>query len=86
MNLNRLQEILLDVRDRGSVCIEKKKVLWLLGRSNESASAWAALLDEWEEVGGVRGSLSGKEWGPWITLVVGDVTGLASVKKDWAKE
>jgi hypothetical protein len=84
MRRERLQELLLDVRHRGSVCIEKRKLLWMLGRSNESATAWAMLLDEWQEVGGVRDSLSGKEWGGWITLVIGKGDGIQNVQDDWA--
>jgi hypothetical protein len=60
----------MDVRDHGSARLEKRRLLWMLGRSNESPSAWDSLLDEWVEIGGKKSTLHGFQWGPYITLTV----------------
>jgi dienelactone hydrolase len=81
MKTDLLHSILMDVRDKGSTCIEKRKLLWMLDRQNESASAWAKLLEEWAEVGGEKDALRGFEWGGCITLTA---TKTNNIQELWA--
>jgi len=74
--------LLLDVKDRGSVAIEKRKILYMLGRKNESASVWRDLLDAWEELGYERKALYGFEHNGIITLTISEVD---SIQEDWAE-
>ncbi len=80
-----LQLFLIDVRDRGSACIEKKKILWMLGRKNDGAGAWSSLLAEWEELGGDKSALHGIEWGPQGASFI-TVTAMqpANIEESWA--
>ena len=81
MKQDFLHSLLIDVRDRGSVCIEKRKLLWMMGRTNESAGAWEMLLGEWGEVGGQKQDLHGFEWGNFINLMA---KAPDNVAEDWA--
>lgn len=74
--------LLLDVKDRGSVAIEKRKILYMLGRKNESVSVWRDLLDAWEELGYERKDLYGFEHNGIITLTISEVD---SIQEDWAE-
>jgi hypothetical protein len=76
-----LHSLLMDVRERGSASVEKRKLMWMLGRTYEGANAWSALLDEWKEVGGSKDTLYGVECGPFITLTNGRP---ANIKGEWA--
>jgi len=81
MKTELVQSLLMDVRITGSSRIEKKKLMWLLGRANEGKNAWALLLDEWVEVGEKRDTLHGVEWGSYITLVG---TSVECLDQSWA--
>lgn len=74
-----LQALLVDVRDQGSVCIPKKKLLFFLGRANANSSAWQLLLDEWEEVAPSQ-KLFGSEWSGNIIL---SADANADIQKHW---
>ena len=69
MKNDLLHSILQDVRLTGSAQLHKRKLLWLLGRQNDNASAWGLLLDEWEEIAGDRSTLHGTWHGDTITLL-----------------
>ena len=66
-----LQSLLFDVREKGCAQIEKRKLLWMLDRSNESKTAWAGLIEEWVEIGGQKDALHGLEVGQYIVLTAG---------------
>jgi hypothetical protein len=68
MKTDLLQAFLMDVRERGCAQVEKRKLLWMLGRSNESKTAWVSLLEEWAEIGGEKDALHGLESGPYVIL------------------
>jgi hypothetical protein len=78
-----LHSLLADVKITGSAQVTKRKLLWMLDRVNENASAWAIVLDEWEEIGGTRADLKGVAIGENYTLMCGQVD---SVTKAWASE
>jgi hypothetical protein len=71
MKNDLLHSFLIDVRESGCGQIPKRKLLWMLGRSNESKTAWATLLEEWKEIDGETDALHGLEFGPSIILTVG---------------
>lgn len=71
MKTETLHALLMDVRWSGSAKIQKRPLLWMLGRVNDHASAWSLLLDEWEELGFARNELFGHEVGEHITLIYG---------------
>jgi hypothetical protein len=50
MELSMLRSFLIDVRDMGSARIDRRKLAWMLGRTNLNASAWQLLIEEWEEI------------------------------------
>lgn len=80
MKTDLVQSLLIDVRERGAANIEKRKLLWMLGRSNDTVSAWRDLLREWKEV--CSGELYGHEWGLFITL---SARTNESVEEKWTK-
>jgi hypothetical protein len=47
---NELRSLLRDVQIDGTVTINKRKLLWLLGWGQDRADAWKELLDFWEEM------------------------------------
>jgi hypothetical protein len=79
MKHEALQSFLLDVRDKGSARIDRRKLAWLLGRSNLNASAFQLLLEEWEQIGGEKQKLRGLQWGDDYTLTTHEATKVA----DW---
>ena len=83
MKIDLLHSMLIDVRDRGSICIEKKKLLWMVGRKNDGHAVWTSVLNEWEELGGIRADLHGVEYSLFITLIN---RAASNVTKDWAAE
>ncbi len=66
-----LQSFLLDVRDKGSARVDRRKLAWMVGRINLNASAFQLLLEEWEQIGGNRNELRGFQWGDEYTLMAG---------------
>ena len=78
-----IHSVLQDVRLTGSAKVNRRKLLWMMGRQNDNASAWSLLLDEWEEIGGDRKALNGLWEGEAITLLKAKPD---SIVKDWAKE
>lgn len=84
MKRDVLQALLHDVRLTGSAQVQKKKLLWMLDRVNESASAWALLLEEWVEIGGERNELYGIWLGEHITLLRGTQKP-DQISQTWAK-
>jgi hypothetical protein len=74
-----LQAFLVDVRDKGSARIDRRKLAWMLGRINLNAGAFLLLLEEWEQIGGERKRLRGFQWGDDYTLIAGDVANVT----DW---
>ncbi|UYW27710.1 hypothetical protein OKC48_04140 [Methylorubrum extorquens] len=83
MKTDLVQGLLQEVRATGSVRIDKRQLLWMLGRQKDHASVWPLLLNEWEELGGARGELHGMEWYGYISLMGSKVD---NVQKVWAKE
>jgi hypothetical protein len=83
MKTDLVQALLQEVRATGSVRIDKKQLLWMLGRVRDHQSVWPLLLNEWEEIGEERTKLHGIEWFGYITLL-----GSAAdhVKAKWAGE
>ena len=78
-------ELLMDVALSGAAVIDKRKLLWMMGKGQDRPTAWATLLDVWEEVGMKRGDLDGIEVFGNIVLTRGPKTEIVSVKK-WADE
>jgi hypothetical protein len=78
-----IQAALQDVKLTGSARLNRKKLLWMIGRQNDSASAWGILLDEWEEIGGDRKALQGLWFGEYVTLLH---SASEQISKLWAKE
>ena len=70
MKSELLHSLLIDVRDQGSVRIDKKKLMWMLGRFNESKTVWIGLIEEWQEIAGKKAPLFGFEWNQQIILTV----------------
>jgi hypothetical protein len=70
MKRDLLHSFLIDIRESGCGQIPKRKLLWMLGRSNESKTAWATLLEEWKEIGGDIDALHGLVREPYIILTV----------------
>lgn len=75
-----LQSFLIDVRDRGSARIEKKKLAWMLGRLNLNQSAYQLLLDEWHQIAWPEQLLLGFEGG---TADFTFVTQMPTPVKEW---
>ncbi len=67
MKTELLQSAFHDILAYGSLRMKKSKLLWMLGRSHESPSAWDLLLREWAAFGQTR-PLFGLHWGDEITL------------------
>jgi hypothetical protein len=79
-----VRSLLKDVTFDGVIIVEKKKLLWLLGWSQDRAGAWAELLTLWKEIGQDPASLRGCEiWGK-IVLTMEKKAEYSAVP-DWAK-
>lgn len=63
-----LQLFLIDVRDKGSARIDRRKLAWMLGRTNLNASAYQLLLEEWGQIGGEPSDLLGFQSGDELTF------------------
>lgn len=83
MKTDLVQSLLQEVRATGSVRVDKRQLLWMLGRQRDHQSVWPLLLNEWEEIGAGRDELHGVEWYNYITLIGSKVN---NVKKEWAGE
>jgi hypothetical protein len=81
MKRGQLHDMFWDIREQGSARVEKKRLLWWLGRTNDGVGAWNLLLDEWEEFGGDREELHGLDHNGHITLTMGAAD---KVAEDWA--
>lgn len=76
--------ILKDVQLGIPQYMHKRKLLWMIGRSNDKPVAWAGLLDLWEEgLGQSRSELYGTWWGDMILL---SNKPLESISTAWAGE
>ena len=58
---DEVKSLLKDVSLYGSVVINKKKLLWLLGWGQDRAGAWKDLLSHWAAIGEQSDKLSGFE-------------------------
>lgn len=52
---------LMDVIADGAAIIDKRKLLWLMGKAQDRAAVWDELLGHWEELGMERDDLLGAE-------------------------
>jgi len=68
---NEVRSLLKSVELDGAVIIQKKKLLWLLGWSNDKPGAWKELLDHWAENDNKRETLQGLEAGQYLVLTTG---------------
>lgn len=82
MKTDLLQALLFDIREHGCVWIAKRKLLWMLGRTNESKTAWASLLEEWNEIGGEKGALHGFEH---VSNIILTARPTINIGDEWAK-
>lgn len=69
MEIAMLHSFLIDVRDAGSARIDRRKLAWMLGRTNLNASAWQLLLEEWEEIVSTPTTLRGFRIGEKFTFL-----------------
>ncbi len=82
MEKSLMRNLLYDVLENGTATISKQRLLWWMGRSNDTPTAWQILLEEWEEVGGDRADLQGFEThSGWLTLFIGE----AEPVVNWSK-
>jgi len=56
-----LKAFLMDVIVDGAGIIEKRKLVWLLGRSNARPAVWEELIAQWEDLGMEPDDLQGAE-------------------------
>ena len=81
MKTDLLHAFLIDVRERGAAVIPKRKLLWLLSRVNESPTAWASLVKEWNAEIAPATPLHGSVWGDNVILTTGPVE---NIEDDWS--
>lgn len=80
-----LISVLYDVVVEGVAVIDKRKLLSLMRKSHDRPTAWAALLDHWEEIGQDRDELHGvDQWGTIVLFKGRDIT--TKKVKTWANE
>lgn len=72
MEASSLRDLLLIVFLRGSVCIEKRRLLNMVGYQHDYPKAWKLVLDEWQEINPDRKILRGLEYGAFITILATD--------------
>lgn len=82
-NNDVLSAVLMDVSIQGAAVIDKRKLLWLMGKSHDRPTAWAMLLDQWEDIGKDRNDLIGCEVNGNIVLMLNCGTEVEAVEK-WA--
>lgn len=70
---------LIDVIADGAAVIDKKKLLWMMGKAQDRPTVWAALLEHWEDLGMDEDDLLGGEVNGKIILVRSAVDKLAKV-------
>jgi hypothetical protein len=81
---DEVSSLLMDVQIKGSTTVDKRKLLWMMGKGQDRPSAWRDLLDLWEELGMERSDLHGYELRGYITLIA-EEPGIATVEA-WAGE
>lgn len=72
MELSMLRSFLIDVRDMGSGRIDRRKLAWMLGRTNLNASAWQLFIEEWEEICTSTTTIRGFRIGDDYTFITTD--------------
>jgi hypothetical protein len=81
---SQVRDLLKDVELNGVVVILKKKLLWMLGWSQDRAGAWKDLLSNWEELGLKRDLLHGVAVYDRIVLIANTDNNTLDRVSDWA--
>ena len=77
-----LRSFLKEIELNGFGVVRLKKLLWMLGRSNSTASVWQEVLGQWTELGNDRNALRAAEfWDGTLLLTTLKMDAVA----DWAK-
>ena len=81
-----VEALLMDAFLDGVTVISKKKLLWMLGWTNDKPKAWSGLLAHWERMGHEPGDLQGMEVGNRIVLFFADKASLPDIESvsNWA--
>ena len=80
-----LRAFLMDVIAQGFASMDKRKLIWLLGKQQDRPQVWADLLSAWEDEGMDRKALSGAEYNGRILLIYNTQFEFDSVET-WAGE
>jgi hypothetical protein len=64
-----IESLLHQIDEEGFVVIQRARLLRLLGKGNEAAGTWRALLDAWEGIDGNRRALRITQIRPGVFLL-----------------
>ena len=80
---DEVKSLLKDVTISGSIIVNKKKLLWLLGWGQDRKGAWKDLLAHWKEIGEQDSNLVGIEVSENIILTI-NVSHSPELVSKWA--
>ncbi|WP_298214927.1 hypothetical protein [Acidocella sp.] len=79
-----VRSLLKDLTLEGVIVIDKRKLLWLLGWSQDRPGAWAEMLDLWKELGQEPQNLKGSEIYDKIVLFNSSERKTIDLVSEWA--